>query len=103
MKCSWIGHRGPFGRNVKWTSPQLPGVVVRDCVHPTALRPYYIEGQRGTFPRLDEAKAAAISTCSPPNAELASRAADDLAAQRVSVGQPDLFLPVGTQPGRSTP
>ena len=51
MKCSWIGYGGPFGRNVKWTSPQLHGVAIRHCGHPTALRPYYIEGQHGTYPR----------------------------------------------------
>lgn len=69
----WQGHKGLFGRNDRWTHPCLPGVTVRHCGHPTALRPYYVtttdeagdiaaplrEGTRGrTFPRLDAAQAA---------------------------------------------
>lgn len=60
---TWLGHRGPFGRNCRWTSPELPGVVVAHCGHPTALRPYYVVGQLstlGTFPRLAEAQARAV-------------------------------------------
>jgi hypothetical protein len=59
----WQGHPGPFGRNCRWTSQQLPGVVVAHCGHPTALRPYYIVGElatRGTFPRLADAQARAV-------------------------------------------
>ena len=61
----WHGIRGRGlpGRNGAWRSEQIPGVEVRHCGHPTALRPYYVEGLglacRGTFPRLAEAQAAA--------------------------------------------
>lgn len=61
-RLQWVGHRGPFGRNAAWTSPDLPGIVVRHCGHPTALRPYHVEGFEqplGTFPRLRLAQAAA--------------------------------------------
>lgn len=71
----WQGHKGLFGRNDRWTHPCLPGVTVRHCGHPTALRPYYVtctdeageisaplrEGTFGrTFPRLAVAQAAVI-------------------------------------------
>lgn len=58
----WVGHQGPFGRNTAWTTPDLPGVVVRHCGHPTALWPYHVEGFEqplGTFSRLRQAQAAA--------------------------------------------
>lgn len=66
---TWQGHKGPCGRNRAWTSPQLPGVEVRHCGHPTALRPYYIAGQLdtlGTFRLLAQAQAAAIATRETP-------------------------------------
>ena len=40
--AKWIGHRGPWGRNLTWTRDDLPGVIVRHCGHGTALYPYYI-------------------------------------------------------------
>lgn len=62
MAVQWVGHKGPFGRNVAWTSPDLPGVRVRHCGHPTALRPYWIDGylnELGTFRLLVDAQRAA--------------------------------------------
>lgn len=56
---SWTGHKGPWGRNLKWTCNEVAGLTIHHCGHPTALRPYYIAGVPGTFRRLDEAKAAA--------------------------------------------
>ena len=41
----WIGHKLGRERNMLWTSPQLPGVEVRHCGHPTAIRPYYVVGR----------------------------------------------------------
>lgn len=56
---TWTGHKGPWGRNLKWTCDQVAGLTIHHCGHPTALRPYYINCMQGTFPRLDEAKQAA--------------------------------------------
>lgn len=39
--AKWIGHRGPWGRNLTWTRTDMAGLAVRHCGHPTALRPYY--------------------------------------------------------------
>lgn len=53
-------HRNPWGRYDAWRCSN--GEVVRHCGHPTALRPYYIDGKLeevGTFRLLKEAKAAA--------------------------------------------
>ena len=68
MSATWIGHPGPTGRNSSWTSPQLPGVVILHCGHPTALYPYYINGhleELGTFAKLSQAKAAALKLAPP--------------------------------------
>jgi hypothetical protein len=62
MSITWKGHPGPTGRNDKWTSDELPGVLVRHCGHPTALRPYYVDGrlnELGTFRLLKDAQQAA--------------------------------------------
>lgn len=40
--AKWIGHRGPWGRNLTWTRADMPGLVVHHCGHPTALYPYHI-------------------------------------------------------------
>lgn len=40
----WVGRKGPYGKNLTWTHPAYPGVVVMHCGHPTALQPYYIHG-----------------------------------------------------------
>ena len=64
----WQGQKGPFGRNVVWTHPQLPGVEVRHCGHPTALRPYYLAGVRydgRCFRRLVDAQAVAMALRKP--------------------------------------
>lgn len=70
----WIGHRGPWGRNLTWTRDDLPGLVVRHCGHPTASYPYFVkigdvetewtyrhlaEAQADAARRWTEAKAAA--------------------------------------------
>jgi hypothetical protein len=51
------------GKYDAWTCEQIPGVIVRHCGHPTALRPYYIQGEGleipRKFPRLVEALQAA--------------------------------------------
>lgn len=60
----WIGHRSDVhGRNMSWTHPDLPGIEVRHCGHPTANRPYYIvgRGMRRKFYRLAEAQQAAMT------------------------------------------
>lgn len=48
---------------MSWTHPALPGVTVRHCGHPTALRPYYITGLpiARKFSTLAAAQAAAVS------------------------------------------
>ena len=59
----WVGRRGPWGRNVAWTHPAYPGLEVRHCGHPTALRPYYIVGllgELGCYRRLAHAQRAAV-------------------------------------------
>lgn len=42
-----ISHRVVGGRkqNMAWTSEAFPGVVIRHCGHPTALRPYWLDGR----------------------------------------------------------
>lgn len=43
----WVGRKGTFhyaNKNVAWTHPAFPGVEVRHCQHPTALRPWYVAG-----------------------------------------------------------
>jgi len=37
----WRGIKGPKGRNDKWVRADMPGLVIRHCGHPTALRPYW--------------------------------------------------------------
>jgi hypothetical protein len=61
----WHGHPGPLGRNRRWTHPDLPGITVHHCGHPTALRPYYVTGHSGlegqTFQNLVSAQEAAAT------------------------------------------
>ncbi len=66
--ATWTGRKGPFGRNVAWSRTDLPGVQVRHCGHPTALRPYYVTGLGEdssvfgrTFRLLSDAQAAAVA------------------------------------------
>lgn len=65
LRHHWQGFaRGPRGGKYDaWTCAQLPGVIVRHCGHPTALRPYHVEGledpSASEFPRLVEALQAA--------------------------------------------
>ncbi|CAB4158748.1 hypothetical protein UFOVP703_29 [uncultured Caudovirales phage] len=56
--CSWFQ-----GRACAWVDPRNPGVIVKHCGHPTALRPYYLEGAALSrkFSTLAEAKAAAAN------------------------------------------
>ena len=65
--AKWIGHRGPWGRNLTWTRDDLPGVIVRHCGHGTALYPYYITtgdnrspADERTYGSLAECQAAAV-------------------------------------------
>jgi len=65
--AKWIGHRGPWGRNLTWTRDDLPGVMVRHCGHGTALYPYYITtgdnrspADERTYGSLAECQAAAV-------------------------------------------
>lgn len=46
-----------------WRHPAAPGITVRHCGHPTALRPYYLTGVAilRKFPNLAAAKAAALN------------------------------------------
>jgi hypothetical protein len=39
----WIGIKNHLGRNDTWVSPEWPGIFIKHCGHPTALRPYYIQ------------------------------------------------------------
>jgi hypothetical protein len=64
--AKWIGHRGPWGRNLTWTRPDMPRIIVRHCGHGTALRPYYITvgdslaiASPGLFRSLADCQAAA--------------------------------------------
>ena len=58
----WIGIKGSgpwFKRNVRFTSPAIPGVVIRHCQHPTANYPWFTYSQDGelrTFRTLAQAK-----------------------------------------------
>lgn len=79
---TWTSHAGLFGRNKSWTCEQLSGVVVRHCGHPTAPRPYYVEGAdvtgcdrlvRLTFPRLAEAQEAAEAAAARASMETEPR------------------------------
>ena len=45
----WHGHLGPKGRNMFWTHTDMPGLVIKHCGHPTALRPYYCEFEGRTL------------------------------------------------------
>jgi hypothetical protein len=62
----WIGQRCAFlRRNMAWTHPRLPNIIVRKVGHPTAIRPYYVErfgemSNLGTFRLLEEAQRAAM-------------------------------------------
>lgn len=58
VRGGWIRHG-----NRAWTHPSLPGVAVRHCGHPTALRPYYLTGLpiSRKFCNLAAAQAAAFN------------------------------------------
>lgn len=58
----WVGHASHAfdRRNRAWTHAALPGITVRHCGHPTALRPYYVDGDRWTWPRLVDAQRRAV-------------------------------------------
>lgn len=64
VRGGWITNAGApaLGSRV-WTHPSLPGVAVRHCGHPTALRPYYLTGLpiARKFPNLAGAQAAAFN------------------------------------------
>ena len=46
-----------MGKNMVWTHPDYPGVTIKHCGHPTALRPYHIPGcGAATFRRLKQAQ-----------------------------------------------
>jgi len=62
MNATWNGTKG-IGcyakQNVRFVSEQLPGVVLRRCMHPTANYPWYThsrEGELRTFRTLAEVK-----------------------------------------------
>lgn len=59
----WIAAMTMFGRTVAWSHPAAPGILVRHCGHPTALRPYYLTGVAVSrkFKNLAAAKAAALN------------------------------------------
>ena len=53
----WVGRKGIASyatKNVAFTHPQLPGVEVRHCCHPTALRPWYVAPWKGQAFRLQK-------------------------------------------------
>jgi hypothetical protein len=62
----WIGASQCGMRYDTWQHPSYPAVAIRHCGHPTAIRPYYIEGltPRGfisrKFHNLEHAKLAVI-------------------------------------------
>lgn len=63
----WQGQKGPFGRNVVWTHPLLPGVEVRAGSLRSELR-YYLSGVRydgRPFERLVDAQAVAMALRTP--------------------------------------
>jgi hypothetical protein len=52
---------GQRPRAAAWASAAHPGVEIRHCGHPTALRPYYLAGRIGTrrkFSQLQQAQEA---------------------------------------------
>ena len=60
---SWIAAAQSLGRNIAWVSHLAPGLVVRHCGHPTALRPYWIDGvdDQTKYYSLAKAQDAAIA------------------------------------------
>lgn len=44
LPLAWVPVSQLMGRNNAWRAGHFPGVTVRHCGHPTALRPYYIVG-----------------------------------------------------------
>lgn len=59
----WIGRSLAGIRRDCWTHPAHPGVAIRHCGHPTALRPYYVEGLpfARKFDELEHAKQAVLT------------------------------------------
>lgn len=84
----WQGLGGGYGgRHATWVHPRLPGVAVRHCGHPTALRPYFVAGlpiQR-KFYRLADAQAAAFEVAGA----IAARAPHQLLAWQFAGLGPD--------------
>lgn len=70
----WIAHRGPFGRNNKWSHTKHVGLVVMHNGHAAAERPYFIVGQRDLppFRTLAQAQKAAEDLRSTPRKILIS-------------------------------
>lgn len=62
MTDGWTGRKGSgcyANRNVLFTHPAYPGVVVKHCMHPTANFPWYThsrDGELRTFRLLKMAK-----------------------------------------------
>lgn len=60
----WIRAGSSCARGtLTWRHPAAPGITVRHCGHPTALRPYYLTGVdiARKFSGLAAAKAAALN------------------------------------------
>ena len=57
--CDWIPN-GRGRKTVAWRSDAFPGIIIRHCGHPTALRPYYLCGvdTARKFMQLQQAQAA---------------------------------------------
>lgn len=62
MAITWIGTKGIgcyANRNVRFVSEELPGVVLKHCMHPTANYPWYTlskDGELRTFRTLAQVK-----------------------------------------------
>jgi hypothetical protein len=63
----WQGHPGVWGRNDRWTHPDLPGITVHHCRHATALRPYYVTGHTALEGRTFQTLASAQEAAATPN------------------------------------
>jgi hypothetical protein len=62
-RSGWHGSQrwpGLPNRWAAWSNRAYPGVTVRHCCHPTAIRPYWIDGMDipRKFRRLADAKAS---------------------------------------------
>jgi hypothetical protein len=100
---TWIGLGGPGGRNRAWRHAAHTELLVRHCGHPTALRPYYVDGllhELGAFPRLAQVQQAAVLAQAALAADPAALQTDEACWQLRATA---LGLPTDTPMPRGRP